>query len=129
MVKYLSRINYKPWSAFQTAELRRLYPIIEKATAEKHFGRTWRAISGKAEMLGLKRPRENFTKHKAHKVFVTLRQARQAKRIKIEELAQTTGYGRVSLTRYETGSCLPSWQRILDWCEALDMELIAVPKR
>lgn len=125
----MSRQNYKQWTAFAISDLRKLYPIAEKSTMEKHFGRTWRAVQGKAEILGLKRPRENFTKHKAHKVFATLRQARQAKKIKIEQLAKKTGYGRVSLTRYETGSCLPSWQRILDWCEALDMEIIVVPKK
>ena len=56
-------------------------------------------------------------------VIAELRQERERQRLKREVLAETLGYHRMTVGRWERGETMPSFQALHDWCEALGVTL------
>lgn len=58
----------------------------------------------------------------------TLKFYRKGKRIRQTDLARTIGITQTYLSQIENGKRNPSFELIINWCEALDCELRIIPK-
>ena len=58
----------------------------------------------------------------------TLKIIRKGKQIKQTDLARTIGISQTYLSQIENSKRNPSFELIVDWCEALDYKLVAIPK-
>lgn len=83
------------------------------------------SCSKMAEKLGIRRPKHPGSKNP---IFQALKQLREDKGIKRTDLAERLGYHWMLLGRWERGEAAPSIQRIMDWAEALDAEIVLVPR-
>jgi transcriptional regulator with XRE-family HTH domain len=62
-------------------------------------------------------------------IIEELRRSRVSQGIAQFDLAETSGYSRISLARYEAGKYVPEHlQMLCDWAEALGHDLVLVKK-
>ena len=58
----------------------------------------------------------------------TLKIIRKGKRIRQTDLARTIGITQTYISQIENGKRNPSFALVVDWCNALDYKLVAIPK-
>lgn len=68
------------------------------------------------------------SRYTAHPVAQELRKQRIEQGVPQKQLAWDTGYDTQTLGDWETGKRVPRWQSLMDWCAALDCELVVRPR-
>lgn len=58
-----------------------------------------------------------------------LRNVRVSREIKLETLAATSGYGKTTVTEWESGKHIPSVSALTDWANALGYDLTLVRRK
>lgn len=58
-------------------------------------------------------------------VIAVLVQARLAKNWRLSDLAKRVGYNRQLISEWEQGHRFPNYRSLLNWCEALHVQLTA----
>lgn len=58
-----------------------------------------------------------------HPLALQLKAARRARRMTLGELAEKTGYDRVTISRWERGDRSPVLSRFIDWATALGFDI------
>jgi len=64
-----------------------------------------------------------MTKRNIAPIVLALRQRRKLKELSQVALSERMGYGPNIIWSWETGYSTPSLQRLIDWAQALDLEL------
>ena len=63
-----------------------------------------------------------------HPVIRTLREKRIERGIPQVILAERMGYNSTVVSGWENGRYQPKWQSVIDWCDALNCELMVCPR-
>jgi lambda repressor-like predicted transcriptional regulator len=125
----------REWTKAEELTLKEFY-----ATESPEFicsrlpGRKWSAITSHAWEIGLRR-NHYLTKHLRKKrdtkieVIRALIAAREKKGWTMVDLARKSGYAYVTIVQLENMNRLPRSRTLIDWCDALDMELTVREKR
>jgi hypothetical protein len=117
----------KRWSPHADDKLRMVYPKYPRADILKMFpGRTWRSIKKRALVLGVQRKIlyiRKCQKESPHPLTAQLRQERVSRGYSTRFVSAKAGYVRHSVSRWERNETTPSMFSLIDWANALDMEI------
>lgn len=121
---------YAPWTSSELKLLKDLYPDAMKRQISLAIpSHPWCSIQEKAKALGISR---FWRTHRARKrssipVIGALRELRIRRRISATELAAKIGVDRDYLCKMELSVYNPRFQNLINWCEALGVELAIQP--
>jgi len=122
--------KYSPWTSGELKLLKELYPDAMKSQIILAISsHPWSSIQEKAKALGVSR---FWRTHRARKrspvpVIGALRELRIRRRISATELAAKIGVSRDYLCKLELSGYNPRFQNLINWCEALGVELAIHP--
>lgn len=121
--------NYSNWTKFQLETLARLWPIAPREELLAAFPtRRYETIGKKAASLGLRRSREIRSVKSDIPIIRALVELRQQRRIQRKELAAHLGQHVVHVAKWERGELKPKLANLLNWCDALGVELTIQPR-
>ena len=118
------------WTKEQNRLLKTLWPSRSRESIERNFpDRSWPAITKHAAELGVRRSRIAGNRGvKADKLLRSLREIREHRGISRNDLADRIGLAPTHLTRCELGECRPSFLTLRAWIDALDCDVMVIPK-
>lgn len=123
-------VTKRTWMLDEIRLLERLWPIADEAEIVSALpGRKFAAIGRKASSLGLRRRMpgaRNNTRH-VHLIIKMLRDERERRGLTRPQLAAKIGYHWMQIHCWEMGKRRPIFNKLVDWAEGLEMEVIIRP--
>lgn len=115
------------WTAAALGLLRALYPTASWAKLEAVFpGRTRSSLANQAYLMGVKRPRHANARLSRLQLVRDLKAERERQGLSRAELGRRMGYSK--LAAWEGGFQDPKLRTVLDWADALGLEIRLISK-
>jgi DNA-binding XRE family transcriptional regulator len=117
-----------PWSGAENDALRALWPLAdEEKIAAAIPARSMLAIARHAAALGITRDQPKYRERIGHidPIMITIRKVREAKGLRLIDVAEATGYSHVNLSRWESGLVSPRLVVVRNICQFLGIDLSA----